>query len=119
MESFENLPDYQIKKNRDIKVSLDDLYFLFSHIYNTYAEHPEDISDDDYKETSLLFNKYLVLSKLRDEESFWHDVVKKLDKVAPEKLNQEDYQKQRRSAFEFYIKTKHNRERLQKEIGTG
>ncbi len=116
MEPFENLPEYEPKKNRDIKISLSDLYFLFNNIFCMSAEHLEEISDEEYKEISLLFNKYLVSSKLRDEEAFWYDAVKKLDASAPDMLNQEDYQSRRRSAFEFYIKAKHNRESLQKEI---
>ena len=115
MQNFETLPDYQPKKNRDIKVSLDDLYLLFSQVFYMFSEHFDEVSDEDYQEVSIMFNKYLVLSKLRDEETFWHDAMKQLDS-SPGNLSKEEYQSQRRSAFEFYVKAKHERELLQKEV---
>lgn len=111
MQPFENLPEYKPMKNREIKISLDDLYFIFDSLYGQISEHLNEIPDAEYEKIFLLFNKYLVVSKLRDEEAFWYDVVQKIDSVE-ENINSKD----RRSAFEFYIKAKHERELLQKEL---
>lgn len=114
MQPFEKLPEYAPAQNKEIKISMDDLYFIFSELYNQIAEHLDDITDENYEKVTLLFNKYVVLSKLRHEESFWYDVFKKAD--IPENNINEDT---RRTAYEFYIKSKAEREALQKEISKG
>ena len=114
MQPFENLPEYAPGKNREIKVSLDDLYFLFDELYEQIAEHLDEIPDAEYEKISFLFNKYMVVSKLRDEEAFWYDTVKKIDSS---ELDADD--KTRREAFSFYLKAKTEREALLKEISNG
>lgn len=116
MQPFSNLNEYEPKKNRDIKISLDDLYFLLSQIHNQVAAHGEDVSEDDYENITRIFNKYLVLSTLRDEEAFWYDVMQKIDSGKIENMTLAALSDYRRAAYEFYIDARQKREAVQKEL---
>lgn len=116
MENFIKLEEYEPKKDREVKVSLSDLYFLFSGIYNQAAAHPEEIPEGDYEKVNTLFNRYLVSAQLRDEEAKWFDVMKKVDAGEYKDMKAEEQQNYKRTAYEYYLEAKSKREQLQKEL---
>lgn len=116
MENFIKLEEYEPKKDREVKVSLSDLYFLFAYIYNQVAAHPEEIPENDYDKIITLFNRYLVCAKLREEEAMWFDVMKKVDAGEYTDMKAEEQQNYKRTAYEYYLEAKSKREQLQREL---
>ncbi len=116
MEPLEKIEEYLQNEKKEIRVSINDMSYLLEHIYNLLATSTADIPEIEMKNITRIFNKYLVMSKLRKEEAQWYNVIKQLESGIMKELPADQKENTRRDVYEFYIDSKTKREQLQKEL---